>query len=140
MSASTVILPVALPRNQRVENLARFLLNLPVDKAWKVTVDEFKQRRGDQQNRYLWGVVYPAVLEGGGESLRGWTADDLHEYFLGEWSGWETLEGFGKRRMRPIKRSSNLSKAEFSEFVASIQLKAAHLGIYIPDPEEQCLT
>ena len=135
MTESTVILPALKPRPAVIERLSRFLASLPPDKAWRVTVSEHKQRRSDQQNRYLWGVAYPAVLEGGGESLRGWTAEDLHEYFLGEHFGWEVVEGFGKRRQRPIKRSSRLSKTEFSDFVAAIQLKAAELGIFIPDPE-----
>ena len=137
MNESTVILPMALPRNHRVENLARFLLNLPIDKAWKVTVSEHKQRRSEQQSRYLWGVVYPAVLEGGGESLAGWTADDLHEYFLGEHFGWETLEGMGRKRLRPLRRSSKLTKMEFSDYVAFIQRKAAEFGVYVPDPNEE---
>ena len=136
MNESTVILPVALPRGQRVENLAKFLLSLPVDKAWRVTVAEHKQRRSEQQSRYLWGVVYPAVLEGGGESLRGWTAEDLHEYFLGEHFGWETLEGMGRKRIRPLRRSSKLTKMEFADYVAFIQRKAAEFGVYVPDPNE----
>jgi hypothetical protein len=116
---------------------AAFIQSLPVDKAWRVVVEPWKARRSEQQNRYLWGIVYPAVLEGGGESLRGWTAEDLHEFFLGEHFGWEVVEGFGKRRQRPIRRSARLSKTEFSEYVAAIQVKAAQLGIYIPDPEER---
>lgn len=140
MPESTVILPALAPRPAVIERLSRFLAQLPPDKAWRVTVAEHRAKRSDQQNRYLWGLVYPAILEGGGESLRGWTAEDLHEYFLGEHFGWEVVEGFGKRRQRPIKRSSRLSKAEFSDFVAAIQLKAAELGIYVPDPEEPCHT
>jgi hypothetical protein len=60
----------------------------------------------------------------------------LHEYFLGEHFGWETLEGFGRKRLRPLKRSSKLSTAEFAAFVDFIQRKAAELGIYIPDANE----
>ncbi len=91
--------------------------------------------RSLEQNRYLWGVCYPVILERGGETLGGWTNNDLHEYFLGEHFGWETIEGFGKKRMKPLHRSSTLTKMEFVDFVASIQLKAAEMGIVIPDPE-----
>ena len=78
-----------------IAKIAGFLARLPIDKAWRVSVTEQKRRRTSQQNRYLWGVAYPAILTGGGEALRGWHAEDLHEYFLGECFGWETLEGLG---------------------------------------------
>ena len=82
------------------------------------------------------GVCYPTILETGGEALAGWTKDDLHDYFLGEHFGWETIEGFGRKRIKPIRRSSKLSTMEFVDFVDFIQMKAAELGIYIPSPNE----
>ena len=90
--------------------------------------------RSIQQNRYLWGVCYPTILEKG--DLEGWRGEDLHEYFLGEHFGWETIAGFGKKRVKPIHRSHNLSTMEFADYVAFVQERAAGLGIYIPDPEE----
>lgn len=95
--------------------------------------EDWKPRRSDAQNRYLHGVVYPAFLT----ALEGWTRDDVHEFLLGEHFGWERLEGFGRPRVKPLKRSSRLSKTEFSEYVAFCQQKAAEHGIFIPDPEPQ---
>ena len=89
--------------------------------------------RSLEQNRYLWGVCYATILEQG--DLDGWRNEDLHEYFLGEHFGWETLEGFGKRRMKPLNRSSRLTKMEFVDFIDFIHQKAAEMGIVIPDPE-----
>jgi len=89
--------------------------------------------RSLEQNRYLWGVCYPTILEQGG--LEGWRNEDLHEYFLGEHFGWETLNGFGKRRMKPLNRSSRLTKMEFVDFVDFIHQKSAEMGVVIPDPE-----
>lgn len=100
-------------------------------KAWEVAIEEKKPKRSEHQNRYLWGVVYKTVCD----SLGGWDADDVHEYCLGECFGWETLEGFGKKRLRPIRRSSKLNKQEFADYVAWIQRHMAEKGIYIPDPE-----
>jgi hypothetical protein len=127
-----------LPKNARPDrdriagNLARFLDLLPDDRAWKVEVSEHRKRRSDQQNRYLFGVCYPVLLA----HLPGWDKDDLHEYMLGEWAGWERLEGMGRVRMKPIKRSSKLSTVEFGEFVDFVQRKAAELGLYVPSPGE----
>lgn len=123
---------LTLPRSAVPRNLAPVvgtLSALPIDREWELTIKERKRRRSDQQNRYLWGVCYPTLLK----QLPGWDAEDLHEYFLGEHFGWEVSELFGKKRMRPIRRSSKLSKMEFAEFVDFIQRKAADYGVVIPD-------
>ena len=136
IAESLFVLPKLLPRERAIERVAGFLSRLPQDRAWRVTVAEQRRTRTGQQNRYLWGVAYPAILAGGGEALAGWDAEDLHEYMLGEHFGWETLEGFGRKRVKPIKRSAKLSTLEFSDHVAFIQRKAAELGIYVPEPNE----
>lgn len=104
------------------------------DKSIKVTVAEHRNNRSDQQNRYLFGVVYPTILR----HLDGWDKDDVHEWCLGEWSGWEVLEGLGRRRMKPIKRSSKLNTVEFNDYIEFIQrTMAERFGIYVPDPNEE---
>jgi hypothetical protein len=95
-------------------------------------VKDKRPRRSHEQNRYLWGVCYRIVLQ----HLPGWDADDVHEYFLGEHFGWETLEGLGRKRLRAVRRSSRLSVTEFTEFVAFIQRTMAERGVIIPDPGE----
>lgn len=102
---------------------------LPLDAECK----PWKPRRSDSQNAYLWGVCYPALLKC--DALHGWDAKDLHDYFLGEHFGWERLEGFGRTRIKPLRRSSKLSKVEFGEFVDFIHRQAAGHGVYIPQPE-----
>lgn len=114
--------------------VARMVANLDPLKTWAVEVTEWRRPRTNQQNKFLWGVVYPAIIEGGGEALRGWTRDDLHDYFLGECFGWETLEGFGKKRLRPLRRSSALNKQEFSDYLLFLETKCMDMGIVIPEP------
>jgi hypothetical protein len=115
--------------------ITRMVQGLAPDRVWAVEVSEWKKPRTNQQNAYLWGVVYPMVLEAGGEALAGWTRDDLHEYFLGEVWGWETLEGFGKKRLRPLKRTSRMTAAEFTEYLHGIENRLMDLGIGpLPEP------
>jgi hypothetical protein len=102
--------------------------------SWQVSIEAFKPKRTDQQNSFLWGVVYPSILEGGGEMLRGWTKQDLHEYFLIEMWGSEIIEGFGRKRHKPLKRSSKMTKAEFRDYIALIEVRCAEMGIHIPEP------
>jgi len=91
-------------------------------------------RRSIEQNSYLWGVVYETILQHGLRE-QGWTREDLHEYFLGECYGWQTIEGFGRKRIKPVERSSNKAKMEFVDYIAFIQQKAAEMGVVIPEPE-----
>jgi len=112
----------------------RMVQGLASDKTWAIEITEWKKPRTNQQNAFLWGVAYPSILEGGGEALAGWTRDDLHEYFLGECFGWEMLEGFGRKRMRPLKRSSALTKQEFSEYLNFLESRCIDMGITIPEP------
>lgn len=112
-----------------------FLAALPKDRAWRVEVSEWKPLRSEQQNAYLWGVVYRTILDSGLRE-QGWTADDVHEYLLGEHFGWVELEGLGRRRLKPIRRSSRLNKQEFSDYIAFIQRTMAEKGVYVPDADE----
>lgn len=121
-----------VPRDRAIESFAKFLRGLPQDKAWRVAVQEHKRKRSDAQNRYLWGAVYPLICK----HLDGWDPEDVHEYFLGEHFGWQEIAGLGRRRVKPIRRSSQLSTVEFMDFVAFIQRRMAEHGVYVPDPGE----
>ena len=107
-----------------------------LQKDWpkRITVKRGRTRSAEQ-NRYLWGVVYPELLGQTGLKEQGWQNDDIHEYLLGECFGWHTLEGLGQKRKKPNNRSSNLNKQEFTDYVAFIQQFAAQHGAFIPDPE-----
>lgn len=137
MTTQTFILPKNKRRDDALARIIRAIHALPVDKLYAVEIRERKRGRTLAQNSYLWGVCYAEILRQGGEALAGWEAEDIHQYMLGEWSGWEELEGLGRKRLRPVKRSSTLSVTEFMDFVEFIQRKAAGLGIYIPDPNEE---
>jgi hypothetical protein len=90
----------------------------------------WKPRRTEQQNRYLWGVVYRTISGETGNEV-----NDLHDYFLGEFFGWEEYDVLGRKKMRPRERSSRQVKARFSEYIEFIISRAANLGIVIPPPE-----
>jgi hypothetical protein len=116
--------------------IANEISRLPPGRAYDVEIREHKPRRSDEQNRYLWGVVYPAILANAGGALDGWDSEDLHEYCLGEFFGWERLDGLGRAKVRPIRRSSRLNKQEFSNFLEFICRRMAQHGIVIPQVED----
>jgi hypothetical protein len=118
-------------REAAVKRLAVTLMACDPDSGYDLKITPRRRRRSDQQNKYLWGVVYAEILK----HLDGWDAEDVHEYFLGEHFGWETLEGMGRKRLRPVRRSSRLNKQEFADYIAFIQRKMAERGVFIQDPE-----
>ncbi len=131
--SQTFQLPKSLRRDGQIERIAAFLSRLAPEKGWVVEVKEKKRKRSDPQNRYLWGVCYPAILK----HLEGWEAEDVHEYCLGECFGWDRLTGLNRDKARPLKRSSTLTVVEFMNYVDWIQRHMAEKGIYVPDPNEE---
>lgn len=111
-------------------NLVRFIERLSIAKSWRVSIEPYTKTRSSYQNRYLWGVCYRALAEATGQE-----AGDWHEYMLGECFGWEEYELFGRKRLKPVRRSSKLSVVEFADYVTFIQSRAAEYGVWIPDPE-----
>lgn len=128
-----IILHPGVTRDAVLGRIQGFISALSPDKAWHICVKEWKGTRSQQQNRALWGLAYATILKE--PVMAGWDAEDLHEYFLGEKYGWEVAELFGKKRQRPIRRSSKLNKQEFAEFFDFVQRKAAEFGVFIPDPD-----
>jgi hypothetical protein len=92
-----------------------------------------KSRRSNDQNALLWRL-YTDILALGGESLGGWTKEDLHEYCLGEWAGWDKCTAFGRTRLKPKRRSSRLTKTEFSDYLEFICQRMAEHGIVLALP------
>jgi hypothetical protein len=122
----------ATSRERAAQRVHDFVLAALPGKELIVTVAEKKRRRSDEQNRYWWGVVVKTYCD----HLDGWDPDDVHTYLCGEHFGWQRIEGLGRSRVKPIRRSSRLSKAEFAELVDFAQRKAAEHGFYVPDPNE----
>lgn len=95
-----------------------------------------KSRRTTDQNALLWSL-YDDAIKQGGETLGGWSKDDIHQYMLGEYFGWDKCTAFGRTRLKPKKRSSRLAKTEFSDFVEFVVRRFAEHGIVLQLPGEQ---
>lgn len=144
MTQST-ILPRSMPRERTVANFSRFLLALPLDRAWRVEVCEHKPTRSDQQNRYLNGVCYKVL----GNAI-GYERDEVSEFLCGTYWGWKDKRvpkkpscptGIESVPIRTTTRNERgerdvLNKSDFADYVAFVHRFAASKGILIPDPEE----
>lgn len=94
-----------------------------------------KSRRTSDQNKLLW-ALYDDAIKKGGEALGGWNRTDVHEFMLGEFWGWDKCTAFGRTRLKPKKRSSRLTKQEFSEYVEFVVRKFAEHGVLLELPGE----
>lgn len=135
MKEQSVILRRLMSRDGLIQRIGCVLLNLDVAEDWEVVIRPYRRKRSDPQNRYLWSL-YDYIIRTGGESMAGWTRDDLHDFFLINHFGGETKQLFGKRRITPVRRSSRLNKQEFTDYVESIMRFMAERGVYLPSPED----
>lgn len=122
----------AAEREPCIVRLNTCLRRLEDADSWRIEVTEYKDTRSLEQNAYLFGVVYSTILQH--SDLQGWDLDDLHTFMKGEFFGWETITAFGRKRMKPIKRSSRLTVQQFSDYLEFVIRKAAEMGIVVPDP------
>jgi hypothetical protein len=130
------ILPKLLSRDLAICRIDEALQDLPIDKGFRVEIHEHKATRSDKQNNTLWWI-YDQILEFGGNTLGGWLREDLHDYCLGEHFGWERHTALGRTKLKPVRRSSRLSKIEFAEFVEWIYTHFEDKGFVLkrPDPD-----
>lgn len=125
-----------LKGGENISKVLAFISALSPQSAWVIELKKFRRRRSTDQNALVW-KLYDRILHACGEDLRGWGKEDLHCYLLGEFSGWEVLEGFGRKRMVPIQRSSKMSTVEFSAYLEFVYRFAAEHGIYISGKNER---
>jgi len=127
------------------EKIQNAINNLP-DGFYTNRIEKVFGKRSDRQNRYLWGVVYPAVREGlkdvGYETE---SLDEVHEFCKGKFIA---LEGRKRKRLinkitgevkyiSVVKSTRKLSTTQFNEYFESIiRWAAEYLSIEIPYPQE----
>jgi hypothetical protein len=136
MKEQTFILQRAVERN--LSRIVAFLSGLSEDKAWKVSVVEFRQSRSNEQNASLYGVAYKALGE-----FTGYTAPELHDVFLRAYFGEVEIEIMGTTIKRPRRTTTTdergarslLTTSEFQDFYSFVQQKGAEIGCFVPDPD-----
>lgn len=96
------------------------------DGSYRLEINDIKEKRSDQQNRFYWGVYLPLIAEETGH-----TTEELHELFRGMFNS-EIKEVLGKQ-VRVSKSTTNMTKGEFVEYIMKIE---AQTGILAPSVEE----
>lgn len=138
------LLPKLLSRDRVAAQIATFVAALDAGRPYRVTVEEAKSTRTNQQNRYLWGVAYKLIAD-----AVGYEVDEVAEFCCGQYFGWtdkrvpkkpSNPEGIESVPVRTTTRDADgkrrvLNKHEFADYVAFVQRFAAKRGVHVPDPD-----
>ena len=112
------------------------------DGFYKVTVKKLRNDRTNQQNRWLWGQIYPRLLDG--FVNLGWcnmtSEEDVHEYCLINYAGKDVVNPDTGEITTLPKRSSQMDTVEFSLYVTQLMILAQDMGVTIPQPNSSLLT
>lgn len=96
----------------------------------RVSIEKWKEKRSDNQNRYYWGVVLKMLSDKTGHH-----PDELHEAFIKKFLSHKVILG-----EVVSERSSSLTTTEFEEYMSKIRTFASHpdegLNTFIPLPNE----
>lgn len=109
--------------------------NLPLDKRWKVTWNEAKEKRRDAQNRLLWmwnNEIQRHMAEHSGKIA---SAKDWHEFMCEQLMPVQILGEFQGKEIKSRWRSSDASVSEFSEYLNKLDAHCCvDLGLILPHP------
>ena len=120
-------------RNEEIRRLVHTELDrLDLNQPWLVRVNPWVAPRSLEQNAFLHAVPLRIICDHTGHDI-----DEIKEYLLIEAFGSQEKEVLGRRIVRPIKRSSELTTQEFSWFLDWIEHWAIEtVGLVIPRPNE----
>lgn len=103
------------------------------------TVTPNRKTRSNQQNAYLWGVVYPAVLLGLKDA--GWEItheEQVHEYCKQAFAAREVINKDTGEVLSLPSSTARMQTAEFNVYVDKIKAFAfEYLNVTIPEPNEE---
>lgn len=122
----------------KIDFLLERLQSLPSG-DYSITIAPNRKTRSTQQNAYLWGVVYPAVLFGLQDA--GWEIIDeeqVHEYCKQAFATREVINKDTGEVLSLPSSTARMQTAEFNVYVDKIKAFALeYLNITIPEPNEE---
>ena len=133
--------------------VVRFIHELPLDKAWDITIEPHKKNRSAAQNSLFW--EWMTIIGGERGNLKDEMRDEYVERFLvpiftrddPEYADlWETVRDVWRAgqkdeaqliRRHIVKRTSttHASVKQMSEMMEDIERDSISKGIYLPAPE-----
>lgn len=99
-----------------------------------LTLETYRRRRSNQQNRYYWGVVVEMVRDGLEKLGHEYSPEEVHEAMK-----WKFLKSHEDNTDLPtVKSTTILTTKEFEEFCENIRRWASeYMGVVIPEPGQE---
>ena len=105
-----------------------------------ITLEPYKKRRGNQSNRYYWGVVIEYVIQGFNDLGELVSKEQAHEFLKDRFL-------FNNKREVPVvdgivleipATTTTLSVDEFGQYIEHcVQFAAEYLNVVIPAPDKK---
>lgn len=106
-------------------------------KRVRITLEEAKRRRSNNQNAYYWGVVIPIILAMFKDAGNDVDETEVHEYLKEHIGGLKhvmtTPDGI---RKSVVTSSTKLTTQEFEDYMEKVRAWAAEFDLIIPLPNE----
>lgn len=117
-------------------NAFKFALRPFVGKRIKVTFEEYRDTRSNQQNRAFYGIAVKLFCEYMGYRFSSAREKEFVKNQILEAIGhYDIVKGIDGRPKNMIRPTSNMDTREFSEMYEACQELGASLGLVIPDPD-----
>lgn len=115
-----------------IDTIMRSLNALSGDKEWQVEIKPYRKIRTLQQNKYLWGVVYPTIRKFYADHEgKQYSDEGIHEHFKRLYCTY-TVESTPSGDVKLYRSTTKLTPQEFSNLFENIFRDAAEAGIQIP--------
>ena len=106
---------------------------------YSLTIEKVYRKRSNPQNSFLWGVVYPIVLEGlkqaGFEEFE--EDEQVHDLLKCRFLKKDIVNKDGEV-IETVGMTKNLTTTEFMDYLSEIgKWSSEYLNVYIPEPGEQ---
>lgn len=109
-----------------------------LDGIYLVEVKKVRKPRSNDQNGWLWGCIYPLMLDGMVDA--GWeftNVEQLHEFFKAQMTADEVVNRETGEIVKFPSSTSSMSTVEFSAYCEKLREYAReYLNVEIPDPDK----
>ena len=105
---------------------------------YMVEVKRHRNQRTNEQNKWLWGCIYPLMLDAMVDA--GWeftNTEQLHEFFKAQMTADEVVNRETGEIIKFPSSTSRMSTTEFSAYCEKLREYAKEfLNVDIPDPDK----
>ncbi len=109
-----------------------------LDGIYLVEVKKVRKPRSNDQNAWLWGCIYPLLLDAMIDA--GWeftNTEQLHEFFKAQMTADEVVNRETGEIIKFPSSTSRMSTTEFSAYCEKLREYARqYLNVEIPDPDK----